>query len=145
MIYEYLDDVIIDLPDEAYVDKSNSKIDDNCLALVNKDEQISAILQCFFQRYCDPAEATPYISSESEYIWVHGGPYDASEEIEERFYNIVDDAIIEKTIEMLNGSGIFYWAPTHFESFHDDFYFDPVVKSFDEAIEHLKKRRLVAC
>lgn len=135
---------MVDLPLDAYYDIDNCEINNDWLMEADEDEQISAMAEWFLKRYCDPAEETPYMSSEGGYIWVHGGPYDAQEEIDGQFGDVVSDETREKVVGLLQNDGVFEWAPTFFK-YHDyeyDEYLDLVVNDFKEPIERLRVRLL---
>ena len=74
-------------------------------------EQIEVMKIWFRERYEDPAERTPYESAEGGYIWIWGGPFDASEVLDEQFSDTVDQRLIESLVEDL-GSECSMWAPT---------------------------------
>ena len=93
-------------------DDSSHEIDNGWLTKAKKDLQIAAMLDWFAARFWDPANETPYVSSEGGYIWVHGGPYDAREQLEERFDGIVPENVIEAATELVESDGIYEWALT---------------------------------
>jgi hypothetical protein len=74
----------------------------------------------FTQNYCDPAEETPYNSEEGGYLYIHGGPYDAMEELESRFGGVVEFETIEHLARLLTRDGIYEWAPIHV-GYDDDY------------------------
>jgi len=55
----------------------------------------------FFANFQDPVEETPYDSGEGGYIYIYGGPYDAKEELEGRFADIIPDDVIDKLADDL--------------------------------------------
>ena len=48
---------------------------------LEEDEAVEAMVDWFAANYEDPAQSTPYDSSEGGYQYIWGGPYDAEEEI----------------------------------------------------------------
>jgi len=73
--------------------------------------QINAMRGWFLWHYEDPAHETPYSGSDGGYFYIHGGPYDAEEELRGVFEGIFwEDAIME-LVEELSGLA-FEWAPT---------------------------------
>ena len=76
------------------------EISDDWLATAEPEQQVAAVVEWFQARFQDPAHETPYMSSEGGYIWVHGGPYDASEEIQERFGSVVPFEVLEAAAEL---------------------------------------------
>lgn len=93
--------------------------DDEWLKDASPDLQKDVMRAWFQSRFQDPAMETPYISAEGGYIYVHGGPYDARDELEGRFGGLVDDEAIEEVIDDLESEGIVEWAPIHTEPDYD--------------------------
>jgi hypothetical protein len=77
----------------------------------DRDTQLEVIEYWFRERFEDPAERTPYESAEGGYIWIWGGPYDAREELEGAFGDIVPEDVIDELVDKLEGE-CFQWAPT---------------------------------
>lgn len=134
------------LPPEAF-DHSYSghvlEIDDGWLRLANDDDKLTAMRAWFFARYCDPAEETPYNGREGGYLFVHGGPYDPTEEISHRFSDLVSDKLIDVVVdEMIDINGD-QWAPIDF-GLPDDYQFDVRFElsfvSRDEPLRRLRER-----
>ena len=73
---------------------------------------------CYF--YEDPAHES-LLDSEAEYGYAfqQGGPYDAEEELRERFEEVTGDAPILELLEELSGLGT-VWAPTYNHPQHSD-------------------------
>lgn len=71
------------------------------LRLADKETQISVMKTWFFQHYEDPAEHTPYESREGGYIYIWGGPYEAIEELETEFGNLISKENITELSEDL--------------------------------------------
>ena len=63
----------------------------------------------FHSNYENPAERTPFESSEGGYIYIWGGPYDAEEVLREEFEGIVEEAIICQLARELSAKCI-QWA-----------------------------------
>jgi len=53
------------------------------------------------------------MSSEGGYLYVHGGPYEAGEELINRFGHVCSDEEIQSVIEDVEADGNFEWAPVH--------------------------------
>ena len=106
------DDLFSELPPEAYSDPSAHEISDDWLSTAEEGEQIAAIAAWFNARFWDPAHETPYVSAEGGYIWIHGGPFDASEQLYGRFEGIVPNDLIDVAVELLERDGVYEWAPT---------------------------------
>lgn len=84
---------------------------DHWLKGAERYDQRIAMREWFLARYCDPAQETPYISSEGGYIFVDGGPYDPDEELQARFGGIVDDGLIQELVADLLLEVGDQWAP----------------------------------
>lgn len=97
--------------------------------LSNKDRevQLDVMRAWFFQNYEDPAERTPYESAEGGYIWIWGGPYDAREELEAEFGDVVSDDVIEALSTKLNDI-CWQWAPTEKPGDYDEYLADDIVQ-----------------
>src|SRR6266446_7573762 len=64
----------------------------------------------FFTNFEDPADHTPYDSSEGGYQYIWGGPYDTDDIIRNVFADVASDAIINAAISAIQNDG-FEWAP----------------------------------
>lgn len=106
------DEELPDPPNEAFSDLRTYEVENCWLKQASPEEQAGAMVLWFLARFCDPDAETPYMSSEGGYIWVHGGPYDATEQIEGRFDEIASEDAIKLAVEKVEDSGIYDWAPT---------------------------------
>jgi hypothetical protein len=86
---------------------------------MRKDEKRELMVQWFRQNFEDPAEKTSYVGAEGGYLWNHGGPYDAREQLFDMFGEIVSEKLIEEVAEEVEADGITDWAPTH-DDYQDD-------------------------
>ena len=82
------------------------------LKRLGKARQLEYLTTWFHSFYEDPAMETPYNGREGGYLYVHGGPYSAREEIEDEFYGIVSEEVIEQAVDEVEGDGTLDWAPT---------------------------------
>ncbi len=114
---------------------------DHWLRTAEEEHQLIAMRAWFHARYCDPAHETPYNGREGGYLFVDGGPYNPSEELQERFGGIVDDNLIEQVVdEMLNEVGD-QWAPVRRDPPDDfDARFDLELVDADEPLRRVRKR-----
>ncbi|KZD00865.1 hypothetical protein [Thalassospira xiamenensis] len=78
----------------------------------SREKQIQLIAEWFSSLYEDPANETPYDGREGGYQYIHGGPYDAREEIEAEFVDYVDAEIIEAAADFVESNGLLDWAPS---------------------------------
>ena len=87
---------------------------------MGKAEKIELMAVWFRSNYEDPVERTPYETAEGGYQWIWGGPYDAREELSEKFEGIVPDAWIEEAVEEVESDGLTDWAPKPKPEDYDD-------------------------
>lgn len=95
----------------------------------------------FHGRYADPAQETSYNSREGGYLWNHGGPYDARDELETEFGRLVEEAAIEAAVEDVESDGILEWAggDEHPDRADEAFeYLEPEVAGEDEVARVLR-------
>lgn len=59
--------------------------------LNDADERIEAMREWFLANFDDPANSLPYESKEGGYQWIWGGPYNASDEINDFFQEADED------------------------------------------------------
>ena len=81
------------------------------LSQESREVQIDTMREWFLDNFEDPAERTPYESREGGYIWIWGGPYNAREELQQVFYDIVPKDVIKELEDELEGQCV-AWAPT---------------------------------
>lgn len=98
------------LPPEAG-DSSAEPFDpnDDWLRAAEPELQKEAMRQWFYARYQDPVHDTP--RADGEYIFVGGGPYDPSDELQGRFTNVVPFDTIWEVVEELYAECGDEWAP----------------------------------
>lgn len=84
---------------------------------------IAKMRKWFYQHFEDPAENTPYMTSEGGYIWVHGGPYDAREELQAAFGHEVSEDLIHGLAGELTQQCL-EWAPVAVPEYDDEYYSD---------------------
>jgi len=87
--------------------------------------QVEIMRDWFTSIFETPAQHTPYESSEDGYIYIWGGPYDAREEIEEEFADIVsEDAIDHLVLELESLSS--EWTRKPNSDSYDNYYYDVI-------------------
>jgi hypothetical protein len=131
-----------ELPPDAGKDTdAGFEPNDEWLKTANRKLQHAAMWRWFFSRYQDPAMETPY--TDGEYVYIHGGPYEAGDELYGRFGDVIDNAdeVIGAVIEDVESEGITDWAPIHHER-EDDFddRFALSIESESEPLRSLRQR-----
>ncbi|VVN25388.1 hypothetical protein [Pseudomonas fluorescens] len=97
--------------------------DNEWLKEAPEDLQIEAMRRWFYARFEDPANCTPHDSSEGGYQFIHGGPHDPDDEIQERFSGVVEYEVMEKLINDLLQECGDEWAPIdHGDWGYEDLY-----------------------
>lgn len=71
----------------------------------------------FLRMFEDPANETPRMDGDFEYIW--GGPYDALEELQQEFPDFPDDRVEEFAQRLEAERGVINWAPGRDHPDHD--------------------------
>ncbi len=80
------------------------------LKKLGKAKQIEYMTSWFHGNFEDPVHNTSYVSAEGGYMWNHGGPYDASEQLYDEFAGLVSEKRIEEAAEEVQSDGIYEWA-----------------------------------
>jgi hypothetical protein len=120
---DHFEDDYPDLPDEAGTNTgSGFEPNDEWLLSAPQHLRHEAMCQWFLSRYCDPANDTPYNGREGGYLYIHGGPYEAEDELYGRFGGLFDDEVLRAVIDDVEGEGIDEWAPIHAEPDYDDYF-----------------------
>ena len=107
---------------------------DNSLAGESSEEQVRALCEWFHWNFEDPANETPYESSEGGYIYIWGGPYDALEQLSHRFEGVVGLGVVEAAVQQVESGGYFFWAPAGRTIMNPD--------EFDDVEIEIKENRL---
>lgn len=81
------------------------------LKKMRPEEQIPYLTHWFLGQFQDPAQETPYNSREGGYQYIHGGPYDANDEISGEFDGIASETSIDGAVQEVEEDGIYDWAP----------------------------------
>lgn len=69
---------------------------------MKRSDQKEEILRWFHSNYVDPGEICPYESREGGFQYIWGGPYDAREVIEDKYYEVVSQKLIDEIVDHLN-------------------------------------------
>jgi hypothetical protein len=96
-----------------------SPISKETLRDADRDTQLEVIENWFRRNFEDPAQRTPYESAEGGYIWIWGGPFTADEVLQEEFFEVVPEDVIDALIEKLQGEFV-EWAPTSEHKYYGD-------------------------
>ncbi len=105
-----------ELPEEAGSDtKDGFEPNDAWLALALTELRCEAMRLWFVSRYSDPVHTCPYNGQEGGYLYIHGGPYTADDELYRRFRKLSDDEEIAQVVEDVESSGTEEWAPSRYE------------------------------
>lgn len=76
------------------------------------DEQVEYMKAWFGRYFEDPAQETPHNGRERGYLYIHGGPHDAEEEIRGEFESVASEDAIQTAIDDVTSDGTYDWAPT---------------------------------
>jgi hypothetical protein len=87
---------------------------------MRKAERLELMTGWFEENFEDPAERTPYESREGGYQWIWGGPYEARDELDGKFGDLVPETLIEEAVEIIEKNGITEWAPTPSRDDYDE-------------------------
>lgn len=100
---------------------------------MSKAEKRELMVQWFHQNFEDPAERTSYVSAEGGYLWNHGGPHDAREQLFDMFGSMVSEKLIEEVAEEVEADGITDWASARDDYQDDDFLTDvPSLETYSD-------------
>ncbi len=86
-------------------------------------EQIAAMIGWFKSKYEDPANQCPWDSEDDRYVFLHGGPYDPNDVLQERFGQTVPYVAIRAAVKSLVTEVGDSWAPIEWEDDAPDYDF----------------------
>lgn len=98
--------------DAIGADEEIADLTDDQLRALSKVQQQAYIMAWFHSQFWDPSQETPYDGREGGYQYVYGGPYEAQEELEEKFGGVVEQDVIENAVEEIESDGQTDWAPS---------------------------------
>jgi len=110
-----------------YETGSQFPMSQDALRDADRETQLEVMEGWFRTRFEDPAERTPYESAEGGYIWIWGGPYDAREELESEFSDVVPEDVIDKLVDKLEGECL-DWAPTPSRDDYDNYLVEDIAR-----------------
>ncbi len=73
-----------------------------------KADKLAVMEAWFGENYEEPEHHTPRDSG--EWVWIHGGPYDALDELSGKFGGLARDAWIEEVVTKVQSDGTYDWA-----------------------------------
>jgi hypothetical protein len=77
----------------------------------SREEVVALMVEWFFDNFEDPVENTPWDGETGGYVYIWGGPYDASIELEGAFGDAATEQALEEAIAEIEGKG-WEWAPS---------------------------------
>ena len=116
MLFDSPERDIENLPPEAHAELEGHpfEVNDQWLKDCDDEDDIrTAINGWWYSRYCDPAQSTPYAGREGGYLFIHGGPFDPSDLLHDRFGDLVEHELIEDIVGDLIAEVGDQWAPVH--------------------------------
>jgi len=88
-------------PEAAYALKGEGSITASALKKADPELQKEVMRVWFYGQFEDPVHSCPYNSEEGGYQFIYGGPYDANEELQNEFSDIVPYEFIEELADEL--------------------------------------------
>ncbi|EKK5375570.1 hypothetical protein PN738_000630 [Morganella morganii] len=79
----------------------NKRVSINSLKFKSKTVQLKVMRDWFFDNFEDPANCCPYESREGGYFYIYGGPYNADEELQEKFGGYIKSDFIQELVDDL--------------------------------------------
>lgn len=113
--------------EKYYAGEFRQSFDRDRLSDLDHDTQLEVMRTWFHQNFEDPAERTPYESAEGGYIWIWGGPYDAREELDGEFSDVISENIIDELATELERECV-EWAPTPSPGDYDQSLFEDIAR-----------------
>lgn len=109
----------------------------NSLKYKSNDDKLDLMREWFFDNYADPIDL-PYIGREGGYQYIHGGPYDASEELFGTFSGYIEDRFIQELVDELNEQN-YEWGgnPDNSDWYYDQF--DDIINPDNSGLELIAK------
>jgi len=106
------------------------------------EDSIENLKDWFFDNYEDPAQHTSHNSREGGYLYIHGGPYSAQEELFEYWEDEYPEEIINAASEAIEDkTGISEWAPAYWRIEQEEDYdigFQPQ-EQYDQILKRLSE------
>lgn len=93
---------------------------------MSSEEQVAMMVEWFYRQFEDPQNETPYDKENGGYFYPWGGPFDASDQIQEEFSEAVDFDTMMAAVDRVQNDGTFDWAPQIGGDFYEHPEDDPV-------------------
>lgn len=105
------------------------------LRKLTKPRKMEVMQTWFFENFEDPVHNTPW--DEGAYVYIHGGPYDAQQELEAEFGSFISPEIIKELADELNNECTEWTKPPEYEPDERDYPVPPSqpIKAFKDSIE----------
>lgn len=124
---------------------NGKKVPLKSLRFISKENQLEVMRGWFFDNFEDPVESCPYNGREGGYAYIYGGPYDASDELQEMFGQYVKENYIDELTEELQDQ-CYEWSgnSNNIDDWYDEDLYDAVTSSgepfvkFVDNIESIK-------
>src|SRR5271154_773105 len=89
------DELFDDLPEPRpfFEDGSQFGVSRAAFETMDEDEQREFMRDWFFQNFEDPVNSLPHDDETKEYIFLWGGPYDAKEQLWDKFGEVVSEEL----------------------------------------------------
>lgn len=99
------------MPDDRYYtwDDPEAGVARDALENLPVDEQVEYMKAWFGRYFEDPAQETPHNGRERGYLYIHGGPHDAEEEICGEFESVASEDAIQTAIDDVTSDGTYDW------------------------------------
>jgi len=95
-----------------YLDYATKGVSPSQLKRMGRKKQVAYMTSWFRHHYEDPSNETP--RDEGEFIYVWGGPYDASDVIQGEFGQLLPFERMEEAIREVQSDGTLDWAPSRY-------------------------------
>ena len=93
----------------SYADFGGYTVDQ--VAGMSLDEKVDMMVEWFNHQFEDPQNDTPYVKDHGGYLYLWGGPFDASDQIQAEFSNAVDFDTMMLAVDKVQADGVVEWAP----------------------------------
>lgn len=95
-------------PEEKYALEDEGSITSKALREADPETQKEVMELWFRARYEDPVHSCPHNSQEGGYQFIYGGPYDADEELQAEFADLVPYEVIKELVDELEDECMFW-------------------------------------